>query len=163
MIRRLSGSDAAAWRALRLEALRNDPPAFDVSLHEWEARSVGDDAVLLEAHPWFGAFDKDKLVGKLGIRPERFASAAHRAVIVSVYVAPSHRGTGLAGQLMEHAIDEARAMGLTQLELGVRGDDPIALRFYERNGFYPIGTIPRAFCHGGIYRDEVLMVRSLTA
>ena len=58
-----------------------------------------------------------------------------RAQIEAVRVHPDHRGSGLGGDLIEWAVDEARARGcgLVQLTSAKQRED--AHRFYERLGF----------------------------
>ncbi|MDH5822801.1 GNAT family N-acetyltransferase [Luteimonas sp. RD2P54] len=65
---------------------------------------------------------------------------ATRALIEAVRVASRCRGQGLGEQLLEHAIDHARAAGASMVQLTSgrsRGD---AHRFYERLGFVPSHT-----------------------
>ena len=59
---------------------------------------------------------------------------------MSVYVAPSQRGTGLAGQLLDGVIAWARGeAGLNRLHLYVHEDNARAHAFYRRYGFTETG------------------------
>jgi GNAT superfamily N-acetyltransferase len=60
-----------------------------------------------------------------------------RAMIESVRVATTERGTGLGTQMMRWAIDEARRAGCGQVQLTSNTERPDAHRFYERLGFVP--------------------------
>jgi GNAT superfamily N-acetyltransferase len=60
-----------------------------------------------------------------------------RAMIESVRVATSERGSGLGTQMMHWAIDEARRAGCKQVQLTSNAQRPDAHRFYERLGFVP--------------------------
>jgi ribosomal protein S18 acetylase RimI-like enzyme len=60
-----------------------------------------------------------------------------RLVVGELYVAPAHRGTGLADRLMERATADARERGCGELRLDVDVDNERALAFYEKQGFEP--------------------------
>ena len=60
--------------------------------------------------------------------------------IERIYVAKEHHGAGLGTRLMEHAIETARARDKEHVWLGVWQENGHAIRFYERHGFYKIGT-----------------------
>ncbi len=63
---------------------------------------------------------------------------------MSVYVAPSHRATGLAGQMLDGVVAWARGeAGLDRLHLYVHEDNARAHAFYRRYGFTETGrTMP---------------------
>lgn len=55
---------------------------------------------------------------------------------------------------MQLAIDQTRANGFEQLELGVYSDNVRAIHLYEKFGFERYGIQPRAFkLKDGTYRD----------
>jgi GNAT superfamily N-acetyltransferase len=60
-----------------------------------------------------------------------------RAMIESVRVATTERGSGLGTQMMQWAIEEARNAGCKQVQLTSNAQRPDAHRFYERLGFVP--------------------------
>jgi GNAT superfamily N-acetyltransferase len=60
-----------------------------------------------------------------------------------VAVRPEHRAHGIGGQLLDRAIEQARAAGHPALDLIVELDNP-ARGMYERRGFQPIGGAPDA-------------------
>ena len=64
--------------------------------------------------------------------------------MVSVYVAPSHRGSGLARQMLDAVAAWARGeAGLDRLHLYVHEHNPRAAAFYRRYGFTETGaTMP---------------------
>jgi ribosomal protein S18 acetylase RimI-like enzyme len=63
-----------------------------------------------------------------------------QAMLISVYVAPEHRGLGLADELLSQACHAARTdLGAKLLELGVHEDNMRALAFYRRHGFNTTG------------------------
>lgn len=87
--------------------------------------------------------------------------AVHRSASVHANVAdPSHRGRGVGtravGLLAAIAFEDLR---LHRLELEVVGDNPAAIRCYEKCGFAREGVRRAAAFHGGAHVDVVLMAR----
>ena len=121
IIRRLRAADAAAFRAVRLAALLDSPTAFGSSHHEEAAQPLEWFAARLEAADavMFGAFVDGVLAGIAGVVREPAAKERHRATIRSMFVAPVHRGRGVAAALLGRALD-ARGWPL----LRRRADDP---------------------------------------
>lgn len=109
-----------------------------------------------------GAFAGEKLVGEFGVAQVRpHIKYRHRAV-VGISVRKDHLGCGLGSYLMQLAIDQTRANGFEQLELGVYSDNARAIHLYEKFGFERYGIQPRAFkLKDGTYRDEIIMVKML--
>jgi ribosomal protein S18 acetylase RimI-like enzyme len=166
LIRRLLPADADAYLALRLAALRECPSAFsssyeeecDTPLAEIEARFAPGGRNL------FGAFDGEVLVGMAGAGREASLKTRHKGYIRSVYVAPSHRGTGLGKRLFEHALAFACAMeGVRQVQLIVTAGNGAAVALYESLGFTVYGREPRALLVDGVYYDDLYMVREVAA
>lgn len=66
-------------------------------------------------------------------------------VINELYVAPDYRSEGVGKMLLDEAKDLAETRGWVRLEVTTPGEDYAkTLRFYEREGFMPIG--PRYKC-----------------
>ena len=109
-----------------------------------------------------GAFAGEKLVGEFGVAQVRpHIKYRHRAVM-GISVRKDHWGCGLGSYLMQLAIDQTRANGFEQLELGVYSDNARAIHLYEKFGFERYGIQPRAFkLKDGTYRDEIIMVKML--
>ena len=109
-----------------------------------------------------GAFAGEKLVGEFGVAQVRpHIKCRHRAVM-GISVRKDHWGCGLGSYLMQLAIDQTRANGFEQLELGVYSDNARAIHLYEKFGFERYGIQPRAFkLKDGTYRDEIIMVKML--
>lgn len=159
---RLAGKDdVAAFKNIRLEALRLEPAAFASRLGDWEAlpdeewlRRITSGTVLI-------AFRNGEPVGLMGLLREQSAKSHHRATVVMVYVRASERGTGTAGALLEALTRRARDAGILQLELTVSIDKPAAQRFYKREGFVEIGRLPAGLIDEGREIDEVMMARRI--
>lgn len=62
-------------------------------------------------------------------------SGGREALIDEIYVAPSHRGLGLASALVEIALEKARALGTKAVFLETESDNPQSRELYERLGF----------------------------
>lgn len=168
VVRRVTPADGALLREVRLRALQDTPEAFGSTYDNevrrpesfWHDRarnaSAGNDL-------YSGlALADGEAVGLIG--GFRNDEDGHHADIdlVSMWVAPSHRGTGLAAALVEAVLvwarddAEARVVGLWV----TRGNDR-AQRFYERLGFVETGDVqplPSDPC-----KDEVRMVFGLRA
>ena len=109
-----------------------------------------------------GAFAGTKLVGEFGVAQVRpHIKYRHRAGM-GISVLKEAWGCGLGSFLMQLAVDQAKANGFEQLELGVYSDNARAIHLYEKFGFERCGTTPHAFkLKDGTYRDEIMMVKML--
>jgi len=159
-IRRLNAADALAYRELMLQAYEFHPQAFTSSAGEratlpinwWESRLTSRLEVIL------GAFVADELVGIVGLALEPRLKARHKATLFGMYVIESRRHAGLAEQLMQAALDEARRhpfLRLVQLTV-TAGNDP-AIKLYQRCGFVLYGLEPMAIRLGDAYLDKIHM------
>lgn len=145
-IRRLSKTDAGILQECRLSGLQESPEAFlasyvdvkDTPLSQVEAELADPDI------HYVGAFEGDRLVGFM--RYVRFSrlSRRHVAEVRSVYVRGSHRRRGLARELLDHLVQEAKAAGIESLILSVLSTNLSARRLYESAGFDVYGEEPRA-------------------
>ena len=69
-------------------------------------------------------------------------SAALEAFLAELYVVPDRRGQGLGRELMEAAVELARAEGADYMDLGTADDDTAARSLYESLGFDNRGGKP---------------------
>ncbi|MDP3255060.1 MAG: GNAT family N-acetyltransferase [Bosea sp. (in: a-proteobacteria)] len=165
-IRPLTATDAATYRALRLQALRDHPEAFGASYEDEAARSLETTAKRLDGGPLnciFGAFAGDYLVGTAGfVVPDRSTKFRHKGLLVGVHVAPAHRGKALGRRLVAAVIDHARShVVLLQAAVGVANAP--ALRLYESLGFRHYGREEKALRVDGAFVDEALIVLDFAA
>ncbi len=80
------------------------------------------------------------LLNKLAFLQSAFTPAkAAKARILSIAVAEDVRGQGLAGRLMEAAMEYFAARGVSRVRLEVRLDNAPAIHVYEKWGFVPGG------------------------
>jgi RimJ/RimL family protein N-acetyltransferase len=169
VIRILGAADAAAFREIRLEALRLSPEAFGSSVEEEQARTAADFTLRVAPEPpdaVFGAFlDDTDLVGIAGFRVERSAKRRHKSLLWGMYVRPAARGQGVATTLVQRVIEHARGLpGIELIQLAVTADNPAARALYDRGGFVPYGLERRALRLGPAdYRDDELRVLDLTS
>ena len=77
------------------------------------------------------------VVGYVFLLPERLGFIWDAAVVNELYVAPEHRGTGVADDLMTAALDLAadQSLPLDRVVLDVDPANERARAFYERHGF----------------------------
>ncbi|WP_431270575.1 GNAT family N-acetyltransferase [Dankookia sp. P2] len=167
MIRAVTMADAAAFRAIRLEALRLHPGSFGAAFEEESSHDVASFAAGLPRDPpdaVFGAWlpDDPEPLGMAGLYAERRRKLAHKGHVWGVYVREAARGQGIGRAMLEGAIAAARGAGLETLLLTVSVEAPAAQALYRGLGFRAYGTEPRGLRLGpGHYVDEVLMALDL--
>ncbi|MDB5943869.1 MAG: family N-acetyltransferase [Ramlibacter sp.] len=150
-IRRIVPSDAPAFRALRLRALREHPQAFTSSHEEDEQIALAATEERLQddgGTRFWGAFDSE-LRGMAGLQREQRAKNRHKATVVGMYVAPEAAGRGIGAALVERLVAAARTSGVAMLVLTVTDGNRAATRLYERAGFRSFGVEPDAIRVGG--------------
>lgn len=168
-IRFLNSQDVAAYRDLRLHALREAPTAF-VSSYEQEAQlPLSDFAARLRsnhdaASGIFGAFsDRNQLMGMLGFSRETRLKRVHVGTLWSMYVLPEFRGQGIGARLLDSAIAQAQNLaGLRQLTLSVTAGNVAASTLYRSRGFEAFGLAREATYIDGNYFDEEYLVLHLS-
>ena len=106
-LRKLDSSDVAAYREVRLTALRDHPDAFAASYDDELARRESETASRLVARPdqvTVGAFDGARLVGVGTLVRFGGAKELHKARVVGMFVSPEARGRGTGKVILEHLI-----------------------------------------------------------
>ena len=160
-IRRLTPLDAAAFQALRLAGLRDEPSAFGSSYEEERSESLADverRLLPLADRGVFGAFEREQLVGVVALGREGMNKLAHKAFVWGLYVVPPSRGKGLGRGLLAQALALAQSVaGLRQVNLCVNSGNVGALRLYESLGFKAFGHEPGAMLIDGELHDETHM------
>ena len=64
------------------------------------------------------------------------------ALMTRLFVASSHRGSGLAARLFNALFERARAIGYTTIVLDVNRESAHAIRFYEKQGMEEFTPTP---------------------
>ena len=164
-LRRVVEDDWQLLRDVRLEMLRDAPLAYLETLAdaeprteaEWRFRSnrgsAGPTELALAAED---PERPDRWVGYLAC----FVDSPGQGHVVSVYVAPGQRGTGLAGRMLDGVVDWARGeAGLDRLHLYVHEHNPRARAFYRRYGFTETGgTMPYDLALGQVEIEMALLL-----
>jgi ribosomal protein S18 acetylase RimI-like enzyme len=165
-LRLLTPSDAESFWHLRLEALRNDSPAFADSAEEHlktTAETARDRLSKSDPASNFvvGIFEDDKLAATAGFYRYSHNKERHKGHIWGVYVRPQSRGKGVASALMKEIVRRARQLeGLEQITLVASANLP-AQRLYKSLGFESYGIEPHSLKIGAEYVDDVLMILRL--
>ncbi len=163
-VRGIRESDLAAYKALRLEALRDHPESFGTDYEEdlaqpqavWVERvrkAVEDpDSRIVVA-------DADgELAGMTGVFRSHGVKNRHAAHIWGVYVQPKYRGRRLVDQMIEEVLNWCRSREVRIVRLSATCVSPAA-RCYQRCGFQVYGVSPEEIRIGERYYDELLMWR----
>ncbi|MGO4807287.1 N-acetyltransferase family protein [Arthrobacter sp. 2MCAF15] len=171
-IRRLQADEWQKLRSIRLEMLADTPTAYVESLEsaraqseeQWQDRAAamaGPDSVSLVADDGRDGSPLRALMRVVAKLPTDMARP-RQAMLISVYVAPEHRGSGLADAMLRQAVDAAaEELGARLLQLGVHQDNGRAQRFYLRHGFADTGAREPYPLDTG--QSEIIMERVLPA
>jgi GNAT superfamily N-acetyltransferase len=159
-VRRLGAEDAEAFHALRVEGFTRHPLVFRYSPGDETALSTEQVRARLAGEYVVGAFVDGALSGIGGF--SRFAGdkLRHKGLLWGMYVRDEARGLGLGDGIVQAIVEHARGE-VEMLLLTVVADNARAIRLYERWGFEPYGTEPRAVKDGARYLDELLMAKPL--
>ncbi len=137
-IRRLAAGDWAAFREARLAALRDAPEAFG---------STAADAEKLDEQAWRRRL-KQRVVflaevsdGAVGLVAGIEGDQPGEAELISMWVAPGWRGTGVGDRLVEAVLAWAMGEGFTSVGLWVAMGNARAERLYARQGFAATGRV----------------------
>ncbi len=149
-IRRLNATDAAAYRALMLEAYALHPDAFTSSVAErtmlplawWQARLTGEPHA---SQLVMGAFTDDQIAGVAGLSFETREKVMHKATLIGMYVPLNYRRQGVGRQLVRALLAEARSFPRVRvMQLTVTQGNRDAQALYEQCGFVQFGVEPFA-------------------
>ncbi|MCW7538674.1 GNAT family N-acetyltransferase [Aquabacterium sp. A7-Y] len=137
MIRPTSESDWSALRAIRLRSLEDAPEAFGLrhidalgfSEAQWRERASA------TTSPWFwlafeGPGEGARPVGLVG-----GVVTGGDCELISMWVEPAARGSGVAAALVRQVLDHARSLGHRRVVLSVSPENRRASRFYLGQGF----------------------------
>jgi len=152
------GDAEAIWRILEPTIRAGETYAFD---RDW---SRGD-----ALKYWMGA-DKScfvaqvegQIFGTYYLRPNHAGGGAH-VCNCGYMVAADARGKGIASQMCDHSLAEARRQGFRAMQFNfVVSNNAGAVRLWQRHGFEIVGTQPKAFDHptDGLV-DALVMHREL--
>lgn len=132
---RVGPDEWEVFRDVRLASLADAPGAFGATYADWVDAPEDRWRSRLTAVP----FTVVASVDGRGVGVVSGAPSDDHVELISMWVAPDHRGTGLAGRLIEEVASWASARG-QDTYLMVRDDNPRAIRAYERRGFTDLGV-----------------------
>jgi GNAT superfamily N-acetyltransferase len=139
----LAAEDSERLRALRLQALRDDPDAFASTLEEAIRRSLSDWEQQISSVTTFVAVEEGFDVGM--VRAAHDSGDRGAAWLISMWVMPGFRRRGIGDHLVKALIRWARSQGLSRILLDVGDRNRAAIALYEQNGFRAngkVGTLP---------------------
>jgi ribosomal protein S18 acetylase RimI-like enzyme len=160
-IRRLTPSEGAAYREIRLEALRLNPESFGSTFEAERTRPLAHFSERVAGCPVFGAFRDAEIVGMAGFLGREGAKDAHKGYLWGMYVRAGARNAGVGRKLAEAVIEYARRH-VEMLQLDVVSENEAARRLYASLGFVEYGIERKALKQHGRYYDEVLMAKDFT-
>ena len=148
--RKLQASDAAQYRAIRLESLKAHPENFGSSFEEQNRlpKLMFEKALEQPVDHRFviGAFDQEELIGICGFVPfalEDNLDLHHAGTIIQMYVRSTYSGRGIGLGLARAALREAfKLADIEQIVLTVKEGNISARRVYEQAGFQPYSSEP---------------------
>ncbi len=132
--------------------LGQDPMPLDDFRPEFEG--------LLATHSFFVAVRENEVRGFYRVNRQKGRSR-HVAILETLAIDPSERGTGFAQAMIGEALECMRAEGIRRIELMVEADNPRAFAFYQKLGFEQEGRLRAAYkrANQADYVDEILMAR----
>jgi GNAT superfamily N-acetyltransferase len=163
-VRRVKAHEWEQIRAIRLEMLVDTPDAYITTLDE--ATSYPDSVWIERAENGSAGSEQATILGfddgtpvamAIGLRKRR--DRTDILVIVSVYVAPSHRGTAVATDLMDAVERWGGEWNAPASSLWVTETNERAKAFYTKLGYKPTGDRARMKPHAD--RMEIRLEKSL--
>ena len=142
VLERITPENTLLYRITRLRALQESPLAFG-STYAGESQLTESDWLERSAK-----WSRSNSIGYLamdrglpcGLLLSHLDEHDHRkAHLISMWVSPSHRRTGVGNTLIAAVQDWAEKRGVTELLLMVTSSNTTAIRFYERLGFSMTG------------------------
>ncbi len=139
-VRAVTVDDWPQLRAIRLEALADTPSAYSTTYSE--AVAFPDSLWIERTEASVAGVDQMTVLGVDGDRAVSLAIGLLReqhdalvTVVVSVYISPSVRGTGVGDRMFPLIHSWGEAHGSAQASLWVEESNARAIGFYERLGY----------------------------
>lgn len=161
-IRQATVADAAALAEIAERTFRDTFAAHNTpeDLEAYVASAYSEEKQRRELeHPngvgLLGETEDGELIAYTQMR--RVQSPHGEMEIARFYVDGNHHGRGIAQQLMQAAYDTARALGATNIWLGVWERNLRAIAFYEKCGYRDVGSQP--FLVGTDLQTDRIMAR----
>lgn len=142
----------APWGPVRPDGFYTDAGQAAEVERQLAARERGSQYV-------FGVWNGADLVGRISI--DNVVRGVLQSANVGYWVDRDHIGRGLASALVEHAVAEARGIGLHRLEAGTRPHNEASQAVLRKAGFRQYGLAERFLFLAGEWTDHVLFQRIL--
>ena len=124
-------------RSIRLRALHDTPDAFATTVGEAAARPLESWTEQIATLPTFIAVVDGEDVGIVRFSPD--AKRQETGWLISMWVAPEVRRTGVGSHLIDTLIEFASSAGFTRIELDVGDWNTSAISLYANKGFQTTG------------------------
>jgi ribosomal protein S18 acetylase RimI-like enzyme len=163
-VRKLTADDAGAFKNLRIEAAHNSPASLPMGPEELSQQPISEfeKQICGPLQITFGAFVAVKLISIAGLRQESMSKRRHRATIWGMYTKEGYRGRGIARQLVDILMNEAKSNPeITMLNLNVHSLNAPAKALYASLGFTCYGTQHNTLLVNGKYIHEEQMELNL--
>jgi ribosomal protein S18 acetylase RimI-like enzyme len=163
-IRKLTVNDAAALKAIRLEAVQDSPASFMPNAEEIRARTIESFSQLLSDpnDSVYGVFIETQLIAIAGLRRNGATKLKHKANIFGVYTQAAQRKKGIARRLLLTLLDDAYSdPHIVQITLSVNTENNNAKALYYALGFEPYGLEKNAMLVDGVFVHEEHLVRDI--
>jgi GNAT superfamily N-acetyltransferase len=138
-VRQVGPADWAVVRDLRLRALVDAPAAFESTYEGEQGRSEE------EWRAWLTRPTGVTVVASLNGQPAGLAGGyveeAGHVELISMWVVPSARGSGVADALVGEVVRWARVQAAKEVRLWVTRGNDVAERLYSRHGFVRSGQV----------------------
>ena len=132
---RVGPDEWEVFRDVRLASLLDAPGAFGAAYADWVDAPESRWRARLTDVP----FTMVATLDGRGVGVVSGAVSDDHVELISMWVAPDRRGTGLAGRLISSVVDWAGSRG-QDTYLMVRDDNARAIASYERAGFVDLGV-----------------------
>ncbi len=161
LIRKLTIQDAAALKAIRLEAVQDSPASFMPNAEEIRARTIESFSQLL-SNPQdavYGVFVESQLIAIAGLRRNSAEKLKHKANIFGVYTQAAQRNKGIARRLLLTLLEDAYSDShIVQITLSVNTENNNAKALYYALGFELYGLEKNAMLVDGVFIHEEHLV-----
>lgn len=161
-IRRAVANDATAIGAIYAPIVRDTPISFEIDPPTVEemARRI---ETIGSATPWLVCEEAGRLLGYAHAGSHRVRAAYRWSVDVSVYVAASQRGRGVAGALYAALLTTLEAQGFHRAYAGITLPNPESVALHERAGFSVLGVYREVGYKLGTWHDVGWWERALAS
>jgi L-amino acid N-acyltransferase YncA len=150
----MTANDWTDVRRIYLEGIATGNATFETEAPVWEVWDAAH-------HPGcrLVARGSEGLLGWAALSPVSGRCVYGGVADVSIYVAERARGLGIGRLLLQALIDASERDGLWTLQAGIFPENRASLALHRATGFRDVGLRERIACHGGVWRDVLLLER----